>query len=82
MLIKTALIVAALATAQTIKNNSSFVHDLKLIEIVNHQPGFQIDALGPSSDWLISQSRRFNWSRVPHSHSPPYINLKPPLSVF
>ena len=47
MLFKT-LIVTALANAQTIKNNSSFVHDLKLIETVNHQAGFQIDASGKS----------------------------------
>ena len=52
MLFKT-LIVTALANAQTIKNNSSFVHDLKLIETVNHQAGFQIDAFRSASDWLI-----------------------------
>ena len=69
------LIVTALANAQTIKNNSSFVHDLKLIETVNHPAGFQIDVFRSVSDWLNFKRLRFDWLR-------PNINLKTLLSVF
>ena len=74
MLFKT-LIVTALANAQTIKNNSSFVHDLKLIETVNHQAGFQIDVFRSASDWLIFKRLRFDLLR-------PNMNLKTHFSVF
>ena len=74
MLFKT-LIVTAFVNAQTIKNNSSFVHDLKLIETVNDQAGFQIDVFRSASDWLIFKRLRFDLLR----HN---INLKTLLSVF